>query len=161
MPVTHSKPAEIEQILETLSETLIYFSSVVETHQEDFLRKKAPDGGWSVAQNLAHLLACAEVWGDSIYAMLVIDSPTLENIHPRKWQKAARYQTLTCSQMIQKFSIDRQLLLDTLGKMLPKDWDRNAKIGNRLHTIFSQARRMAHHEAGHCDQIKELITQLN
>jgi hypothetical protein len=30
-------------------------------------------------------------------------------------------------------------------------------IGGRIHTVFTQARRIAKHEAQHCGQIEELL----
>src|SRR5262245_38193410 len=46
---------------------------------------------WSVSDILAHLRACADVWGNSINAMITQDNPTLRYVSPRSWMKKPTY----------------------------------------------------------------------
>jgi hypothetical protein len=39
------------------------------------------------------------------------------------------------------------------------DWSRDAEIKDRPHTVFNQARRLAMHEAAHCEQIEMMGTK--
>jgi hypothetical protein len=48
--------------------------------------------------------------------------------------------------------------LEKLQPLALKEWARSATIKERQHTVFSQARRLALHEEGHCGQIEELAT---
>lgn len=41
------------------------------------------DGEWSANKVLAHLRACADVWGGCTAAILAEDAPTLRAVNPR------------------------------------------------------------------------------
>ena len=105
---------------------------------------------------LAHLRACAELWGFSIFAMLAEKDPVLALPDERRWAKAAGYTRLDFATSLQVFSQQRGELLEVLGELDLDGWGRGAQIDGRRHTIFSQARRMAKHEGEHCTQIEEL-----
>jgi hypothetical protein len=46
----------------------------------------APDTDqWSANELLAHLRACADVWGDCIVTILAQDKPTIRAVNPRTW----------------------------------------------------------------------------
>ena len=49
---------------------------------------------WSATEVLAHMRACADVWGNCIAAMLKEDTPTLRAINPRTWIKQTNYPAL-------------------------------------------------------------------
>lgn len=120
----------------------------------------APKGVWSVKDNLAHLDSCAEVWGYSIYAMLRFDTPVMAKFHPREWTAAVKYRNISFTELLQKFTIDRKLLLGILEKLKPEKWERIAMIDRRPFSVYAQARRMALHEVGHITQIEEFLKDL-
>jgi hypothetical protein len=47
------------------------------------LRATLGPGEWSANDVLAHLRACADVWGGCIVTMLADDHPTLRAVNPR------------------------------------------------------------------------------
>jgi hypothetical protein len=109
---------------------------------------------------LAHLRACADVWGSTIESMLSNEAPSLPDIHPRMYIKQTPYPSLDFRDSLKAFSRQRQKLLRTLKSLRFDDWSRGPLIGNRRHTVFSQARRMAKHEMEHAARIELLLSQL-
>ena len=83
----------------------------------------------------------------SIYAMLAENEPVFSDIDERKWARVTRYAELPFGKSFQAFSLQRENLLRVL-KVLPfESWERSAIIFERKHTVFTQTRRLAKHEA--------------
>lgn len=76
-------PREIEAHLATLQSTPAVLSRVSSDLDDVRLRQRPQPGQWSLIELLAHLSACAEIWGDDIREMLSCDIPTLTKPHPR------------------------------------------------------------------------------
>ncbi|MBK7786928.1 MAG: DinB family protein [Gemmatimonadetes bacterium] len=66
-------------------------------------RNPAP-GAWSARDILAHLRACAEVWGRSIDRMITEDQPTIRYISPRGWIKRTNYLEQSFRDSLRAFS---------------------------------------------------------
>lgn len=147
----------IDQILYSLANTPLQIANSTKGVDASLLRAKSDRKPWSANDILAHLRSCADVWGNSIEAMLAEDTPTLPDLHPRKWVKETNYLELPFHESFQAFVKQREKLLVTLRKLPFDDWSRAAMIGGRKHTVFTQARRMAKHEKEHCKQIENLL----
>jgi hypothetical protein len=148
---------EIDWILETLEETQKRIATASKGKPIARLHARADRKTWSLNDILAHIRSSSDVWGDSIGAMLVEEMPTLPNIHPRKWIKQTNYLELDFHESFKAYSLQRKTLLKTLGKLSFEDWSRGAMIGGRLHTVFTQARRIAKHDSDHCNQIEAML----
>jgi uncharacterized damage-inducible protein DinB len=149
-------PTEIDEILRLLAETPRRIAAVSDDLSGEQLNLEPDSKSWSANDILAHLRACADVWGETIEAMLTKDEPVLKHISPRTWMKRAEYPQLAFSVSFQAFVEQRDDLLQTLNDPDFAGWSRGAMIKNRRHTVFSQARRMALHEVTHCEQIEAL-----
>lgn len=150
-------PAEVETCLQLLEATPRMIARATKEADGTRLQYKPDKRIWSINDILAHLRSCADVWGSSIDSMLIEDTPTLPDIHPRVWIKETDYLELPFHESFQAFTKQRDRLLITLKKLSFHDWSRAAMIGGRKHTIFTQARRMAKHEKEHCEQIENLL----
>ena len=84
-------------------------------------------GEWTAGEILAHLRGCADVWPETIAAMLNAEEPDLPLRAP---------------------------LMDLLSGLPAAAWERGARISGRRHTVLSQARRLALHEQAHCEQLE-------
>lgn len=148
---------EIKEALSLLAETPLRIANLTKSIDDARLQARDDKQSWSVNDILAHLRSCADVWGDSIAAMLTENIPTLPDLHPRKWIKETNYLELPFHESFQAFIKQRERLLITLKKLSFEDWSRAATIAGRKHTVFTQARRMAKHEKEHCEQIESLL----
>jgi hypothetical protein len=159
MSVLIPTPAEIARILPLLAETPRHITAVTSELEASRLSDASEPRGWTALQVLAHLRACADLWGFSIFAMLAEKDPALMLPDERRWANAAGYTRLDFATSLQAFTLQRDELLEVLGGLDLDGWRRGAVIDGRRHTIFSQARRMAKHEDEHCAQIAELCQQ--
>jgi hypothetical protein len=150
-------PSEIEQYLRLLEATPYRLAKVVKSFDEALLQRKTKDEPWSVNDILAHLRACADVWGDSIERMLAEENPTVPYRHPRQWIKKTNYVELPFHESLSAFGEQRRKLLKVLKRLAFEGWSRAATIKGREHTVFTQVRRMVTHENVHCGQIESLL----
>lgn len=151
---------EIEEILRLLAETPRRIAATTGLTNTEQLHHRPDAKTWSANDILAHLLACADVWGETIVAMLQEDDPTLKHVSPREWLKKTDYPARSFHELFQSFVDQRRQLLQTLHDLEFNQWSRGAMIKGRRHTIFSQARRMALHEVTHCEQLESLVDTL-
>lgn len=150
-------PKEIERYLDLLAGTLDYIDLITRDANEEQLHCKASKQDWSVRDILAHLRACSDVWGNSIEAMLADENPVLPDVHPRHWLKQTNYLDLRFRESLQALASQRAKMLSVLRQLSFEDWARPAMIGERRHTVFSEVRRMAKHEAEHITQIAGML----
>ena len=150
-------PSEIEKYLRIISETPQQIKQAAKGLEEARLQFKANVKSWSVNDILAHLRSCADLWTHSIYAMLAENEPMFSDINERKWAKVTRYAELPFKESFQAFSLQRENLLYVLKALPFESWERSVIIFERKHTVFSQVRRLAKHEAEHCEQIASLL----
>lgn len=148
-------PAEIDTHLATLRQTPLLITSIAEQMPEEQLRLQPLPTAWSLVDLLAHIHACAEVWGDDIERMLTLDSPKFTKPHPRKVMLSSRHQEPPFADSARAFATLREGLLSRLETLGLDQWERGATIDGRNHTIFTQTRRMALHEATHAEQIRD------
>jgi hypothetical protein len=117
----------------------------------------APDE-WSPLQIFNHLRACEEVWMHSVHAMLAHETPRLQEIHPRQWIKTQNpYLSQSFAQGLRAFTLRREALLITLRTLTLSDWEREARIDSKTHTVYSHVRRMVLHENTHCGEIDAIL----
>jgi hypothetical protein len=148
---------QIQDMLTLLEDTPKRIAASTMSFNDGQLAQASNPDDWSALEILAHLRACADLWGYSIYAMLAKAHPHLAKIHPRRWTQVAGYTNLGFERSLRAFDLERQELLSVLRPLLLESWSRSADIGGRTHTVFSQARRMALHEQDHCEQIEALL----
>lgn len=154
MKITQS---EIDEYTEILRQTPHLLAELTAGRDEVQLHAKPDKKTWSANDILAHLRSCADVWGQSITAMLANENPSLADVHPRKWIRQTDYCELGFHQSLADFSRQRGMLAGALNGLVWEEWSRGAGIAGRKHTVFSQARRMAKHEIGHIEQIRILL----
>ncbi len=151
-------PAEIAAILRTLANAPRYIAEISAPYNNQQLAAKPDKQNWSAVEVLAHLRACADVWGETIARMLAEDEPTLRYIHPNQYLLQIDYPNLPFGESLPAFAKQRTELLAELSDLSGDMWERSGIIAERRHTVFSQARRMALHEENHCRQLAQLLT---
>jgi hypothetical protein len=128
----------------------------------DLIWKPSKDS-WSVNEVIAHLRACADVWGESIAKILRQDNPTFRYVSPRAWIRETNYLALDFATNFLAFRTQRGDLLKILGTLGQKHWLRRANVKTpklRVETVLTYAYRLAIHEADHCEQIDRVLYAL-
>ncbi len=149
---------EIEEVLQLLAETPRRITVATANVTPEQLQVKTDAQSWSANEILAHLRACADVWVRTIERMLTEEQPTLRHLSPRTYLRKTDYVDLPFAESWAVFVAERVALLERLQPLTLEEWARSAVIQGRQHTVFSQARRLALHEAEHCAQIEGLAT---
>jgi len=123
---TSPTDAEIETVLGVLSETPIQIAHIARGLTPKQLHRKPETNAWSEQEIVAHLRACADVWGGTIDRMLTEDEPTLRYVSPRGWIKKTDYLQQDFHESLRVFSQLRASLVETLSGLDKKGWLRRA-----------------------------------
>src|SRR5581483_9356998 len=119
---------------------------------------------WSANEVLAHLRACADVWGNCIVTIIAQDTPTLRAINPLTWVKQTNYLKLDFRPSLHSFAAQRAELLAVLEPLPPDGWLRTATVtgaGKALErTALFYARWLAGHERPHVRQVERVATTM-
>ncbi len=152
---------ETQNILGLLAATPPRIASLSQSVASGNLYFRPNPNSWSANDVLAHLRACADIWGKSILEMIAQDRPQLRYVSPRSWIRKTDYLELEFRESLKAFSAQRRELLRVLKGLAIKDWARTATFTGttkgREQTVFSYACRIGEHENKHCVQIETVL----
>jgi uncharacterized damage-inducible protein DinB len=118
-------------------------------------------GEWSARDVLAHLRACADMWGKCIAVILSEDRPTIKAVNPTTWIKQTDYREQEFGPLLQAFTTQRADLLAVLEPLPPEAWSRSATVTGagkpRERTVYTYAQWLANHERSHFRQIERFV----
>jgi len=141
---------EVLHLLRTNPEEIAASTGGLSDHQA--ASRPGPED-WSVNEILAHLRACADMWGEAIHTILTQDHPRIKAINPRHWIHSTDYPTRPFALSFREFRIQRAALLATLEDLSPEQLDRGATVygaGKHLErTVLFYADWLARHERSH------------
>ncbi|MCC6805221.1 MAG: DinB family protein [Anaerolineae bacterium] len=150
----------VEQALATLAETPPRIAALTDDLSPAQLHAPPQPEEWSLNEVLAHLRACADVWGGCIARIIAEDTPTFRAVSPRSYIHKTNYPTLDFFDLFRAFSAQRADLLATLERLPLESWSRVAMIktvGKAYpRTVLNFADRMARHEREHLRQIEQI-----
>ncbi len=154
----------IEQLLTLLAATPPRIAALTASLLPAHVHTRPAPDAWSANEVLAHLRACADVWGGCIAAMLTQDTPTLRAVDPRTWIRQTDYPEQAFQPSLHAFATQRAALLAILEALPPEGWLRAATVtgaGKALErTVLSYAQRLARHERPHVKQIERIVDTL-
>ncbi len=128
------------------------------------LQTAPKEGDWSAIEVLAHMRACADVWGNAIATILAQDTPTLRAVNPRTWIQDTDYPKQKFQSSLRAFTAQRTELLAVLEALSPKDWSRKVTVtgaGAALErSVLFYAQWLATHERAHVKQIERIAKEM-
>ena len=155
----------MEQVLTLLAETPPRIATLTAGLAQAQLHTSPSQGEWSTNDVLAHLRACADMWGNCIVAIITQDKPTLRAVNPRTWIKKTDYLEQDFQPSLRAFAKQRTDLLTVLEPLAPEGWSRTATVtgaGKPLErTMLFYARWLAGHERPHLKQIKRIVNTMH
>jgi len=159
-----SRSLTIEQVLTLLAETPPRIAALTADLSPAQLHTPPTHDGWSAHEVLAHLRACADVWGTCIMAMIAQDTPPLRAVNPRTWIKQTDYLELVFRPSLRSFATQRADLLAVLSPLPPEGWSRAARVsgaGKVLErTVLFYAQWLARHERQHVKQVERIVNTM-
>lgn len=154
----------IEQVLILLGNAPTQIAAFTAGLASAKLRTSPAPGQWSANAVLAHLRACADVWGGCIATIIAQDRPRLRAVNPRTWIDRTDYLEIEFQASLQAFAAQRTELLTVLSALAPEDWTRSASVTGAgkvlVRTVHSYAQWLAVHERSHVKQIKHIAARL-
>ena len=154
----------IEQALTLLAATPARIAALTADLTPVQLRTKPNHDDWSANDVLAHLRACADMWGDCIVVMIAEDRPILRAVNPRTWIKQTNYLALEFRPSLRSFTKQRAGLLAVLEPLPRAGWSRAATVtgaGKVLErTVLLYADWLARHERPHVKQVERIVNTL-
>ena len=155
----------IERVLTLLAETLMRIAALTADLSPEELQMMPTPDEWSANEVLAHLRACADVWGNCIRTILAEDQPTWRAVSPRTWIKQTDYPELEFPPSLRAFTTQRADLLAVLSPLPIDAWERSARVsmvGRVLErTVLSYAERLVVHEKPHIKQIACIVSTMH
>lgn len=159
-----SRSLTSEQVLSLLAATPPRLEALTADLAPDQLHSAPNHDEWSANDVLAHLRACADVWGGCIATILAEERPTLRAVNPRTWITQTDYREQEFQPSLRAFAAQRAALLGVLEALTPEDWSRAAIVtgaGKTLErTVMFYARWLAEHERPHVKQIAHLVKSM-
>ncbi len=159
-----SRSLTTEQVLTLLAETPPRLAALTTGLAPAQLHTTPNYDGWSANDVLAHLRACADVWGNCIVAMIAQDTPTLRAVNPRTWIKKTDYLELEFRPSLRSFAMRRADLLAVLEPLPIDAWSRAATVtgaGKILErTVLFYAQWLARHERQHVKQVERIVNTM-
>jgi hypothetical protein len=159
-----TKALTLEQILIQLPETPKRIAAFTAGVAPAELRKSSAPGEWSAIEVLAHLRACADVWGNNIVRIVREDTPAWVAVNPRSWIEQTDYAQLQFTASLRAFTKQRADLMAVLGPLPRKGWSRVALVSGGAPTrecsVLYYAERLARHERAHVKQIGRMVQAL-
>ena len=160
-----SQSLTIEQVLTLLATTPPRIAALTADLAPAQLRTTPNHDGWSANDVLAHLRACADVWGHCIVAIIAQDRPVLRAVNPRTWIKQTDYLELEFRPSLRSFATQRADLLAVLSPLPPEGWSRAARVsgaGKVLErTVLFYAQWLARHERQHVKQVERIVNTMH
>jgi uncharacterized damage-inducible protein DinB len=154
-----------EQVLTLLAEAPPRIATLTAGLTPAQLRATPNPGEWSANEVLAHLRACADMWGNCMRLIIAEDRPTLRAVNPRTWIKKTDYLEQEFQPSLRAFAKQRTDLLAVLDPLAPEDWSRMATVtgaGKVLErTVLFYADWLAGHERPHIKQIKRIVDAMH
>ena len=160
-----SRSLTIVQVLTLLAEAPPRLAALTAGLAPEELQTTLNHDGWSANEVLAHLRACADVWGNCIVTIIAEDTPTLRAVNPRTWIKKTDYLELEFRPSLRSFATQRADLLAVLSPLPHEGWSRTATVtgaGKVLErSVLFYAQWLARHERQHVKQVERIVNTIH
>jgi hypothetical protein len=162
--LVYDTPLPIEQILTLLAAAPARLAGLTEGLPPAQLLAPPEPGEWSARDVLAHMRACADMWGKCLAEILSEDRPTIKAVNPTTWIKQTNYREQAFQPSLQAFTAQRAELLAVLKPLAPAAWSRSATVTGagkpRVRTVYTYAQWLANHERPHIKQIERIVNSV-
>ncbi len=116
-----------------------------------------PDGGWSAAQVLTHLVNTESVLRSRLERTRHEDNPRLPHFDPQDHATPPACEATAAEALVREFAVTRQATLSFLTDLSPGEWQRPAsRDPNGRTTLRWQVVDMMNHDLAHLGQLVDI-----
>ena len=163
--MTYGRSLTFEQVLTILAETPPRIAALSAGLAPAQMHAAPNHDEWSANDVLAHLRACADIWGNCMVAIIAEDTPTLRAVNPRTWIKKTDYREHEFQLSLRAFAAQRTDLMAVLEPLAPEGWSRSATVtgaGKVLErTVLFYGQWLAGHERQHLKQLERMLNPMH
>jgi hypothetical protein len=157
-----NKTLTVDQIMALLEATAPRIAELTSSLKPAQLQLPS-EGEWSANDVLAHLRACADVWGGCMISIFE-GARTLRAVNPLTWIEKTDYRSQSFTPSLRSFARQRAELLEVLRPTPRADWLRTVTVTGAGAPLKRDAlfygRWMAGHERAHIKQIAKMASAL-
>jgi len=125
---------------------------------EPTLKRRPQPGKWSAHEHACHLAAIHPVMSARLDLMLTDPRPRIVPYFPSAEEEDGALLKVDLAEAMNRFSSDRQQLVQRLKTLSEKDWQRTAEHAEYTHySVFIMFRHLAMHDMFHAYRIEELL----
>jgi hypothetical protein len=122
------------------------------------LKRRPKPGKWSAHEHACHLAAVHPMIFARLDLMLKEARARIEPYFPNPDEEAGAFLKVELGEAMERFSSERQRLVERLKTLSPEDWQRTAEHGEYSHySMFIMFRHLAMHDMFHAYRIEELL----
>ncbi len=155
----------VEQILTVLAESPPRIAALAAGLVPARLCTTPNPDEWSANDVLAHLRACADMWGNCIAVIIAEDKPTIRAVNPTTWINKTDYREQEFQPSLHAFTTQRTDLLTVLEPLVPVDWSHAATVTGAgkplVRTVLFYVQWLASHERPHLKQIERIVNAMH
>src|SRR5689334_3013700 len=122
------KSLTVEEVLSMLAAAPPRIAELADGLADSRLQSVPAPGEWSANEVLAHLRACADMWGSCIREIIAHDRPTIRAINPRTWIDTTDYREQAFHPSLAAYAKQRAELMAALEPLPAQGWQRTAII---------------------------------
>ncbi|MCA9730313.1 MAG: DinB family protein [Candidatus Eisenbacteria bacterium] len=154
--------ADVRRLVHALQGAPGEIVRITQDHTDSALRMRPGPDAWSAHEILAHLRACADVWGDWVHRMLAENHARIRYFSPRSVMTKEEYTKPPFREVLGIFAQERAELVRSLEVLGPADWSREgiftAKTApKRIPTVYGTVFAMENHESRHLEQLRRTV----
>ena len=125
---------------------------------EAIMKRRPKPSQWSAHENACHLAAVHTLFFTRLNLMLAEVKPHIKPYLPQLDDEDDALLKVDLDEALDRFSSDRQRLVDRLKGLSSEDWQRTAEHGEYNHySVFIMFRHLALHDMFHAYRIEELL----
>jgi DinB family protein len=145
-------------IIEALERAPEIVLPLVREVPEAILKRRPKPGKWSAHEHACHLATIHPVMFARLDLMLTHPKPRIVPYFPSSEEEAGSSLNLDLEKEMERFSRDREMLVERLKTLSIQDWQRTAEHGEYTHySVFIMFRHLAMHDMFHSYRIEELL----
>jgi rubrerythrin len=149
-----------EEIIAVLTETPANLTVLVADVDNSVLERRPTPDEWSAKEIIAHIIETDRLFLHLSSTILSSSDPvptvTLP-MAPWKTHEGKGYERLPVGELLTKFRIIRNLVLDVFNNFSADDWSRSSSRPGRITSMLDWGRWLANHDPGHLAQIRRLV----